>query len=302
MTQPKPLVIRGLPVPPSIMLARVAEDARVQEAFPGSKFSVWPNTAAMRAEVQSGATDLCVVPTNLAAAFYNQGAGIRLIAVTVWGILHVLTNRPAWNSWQDLRGARIAIPLKGNMPDTIFHTLAARAGFDVASDATVSYAESYLAASDALRGGEVDAAVLPEPVATACVEAGGGVTRMLDLQAEWGRLTGGAPRFPQAGVVVAEPVLARAKNAGEILATAIADAVRWMNDKPDAAAAFGEEYLGGLPRETIAASLRQTGGEMKDGEAARPELEAFYRTLMRRSPALVAGGLPGDGFYWGPGD
>jgi ABC-type nitrate/sulfonate/bicarbonate transport system substrate-binding protein len=101
---------------------------------------------------------------------------------------------------------------------------------------------------------------------------------------------------------VAEPVLARAKNAGEILATAIADAVRWMNDKPAAAAAFGEEYLGGLPRETIAASLRQTGGEMKDGEAARPELEAFYRTLMRRSPALVAGGLPGDGFYWGPGD
>lgn len=79
----------------------------------------------------------------------------------------------------------------------------------------------------------------------------------------------------------------------------MADALAWMSDEPQAAAAFGEPYLGGLSRETIAASLRQTRGEMKDGVAARPELEEFYRTLIARSPDLVAGGLPADDFYWG---
>lgn len=299
MTERGALTIRGLPVPPSIMLARVATDPRVQEVFPGSSFAVWPDAAAMRSDVHAGAADLCVIPTNLAATFYNQGLDVRLMAVTVWGILHVLTNRVGWQSWDDLRGARIAIPLKGNMPDTIFATLAARAGLDAEAEAAVSFFESYSAAADALNTGEVDAAVLPEPAASACVEAGGGVARMLDLQAEWGRLTGGAPRFPQAGAIARAALLAGSDATGQTIAAAIADAVAWMSDEPEAAATLGEPYLGGLPRRIIAASLHQTRGEMKDGVQARPELETFYRTLIARSPDLVAGGLPGDGFYWG---
>ena len=184
--QRRALTIRGLPVPPSIMLARVAADPRVQDAFPESSFAVWRDAAAMRSQIQTGAVDLCVIPTNVAARFYNQGFGVRLMAVTVWGILHVLTNRQGWKSWGDLRGARIAIPLRGNMPDTIFGTLAGRAGLNTETEADVSYFESYLAAAAALNAAEVDAAVLPEPAASACLEAGGGVTRMLDLQAEWG--------------------------------------------------------------------------------------------------------------------
>ena len=101
---------------------------------------------------------------------------------------------------------------------------------------------------------------------------------------------------------MAATVLSRAEDAGSVLAAAIGDALRWMSREPDAAAAFGEAYVGGLPRATIAASLRQTRGGMKDGAGARPELETFYRTLIARSPDLVAGGLPGDGFYWGAGD
>jgi NitT/TauT family transport system substrate-binding protein len=298
MSEPIALRIRGLPVPPSIMLARTAADTRLQEAFPESNFAVWSDAAAMRSDLKAGAVDLCVIPTNLAASLHNQGIAVRLIAVTVWGILHVLTNRPEWESWDDLRGARIAIPIKGNMPDTVFGTLAARAGLDVEGAVTAKYFDSYVAAAAALSAGEVDAAVLPEPVATASIEGGSGVARMLDLQIEWGRLTGGAPRFPQAGAVAATALLQSSHGAGDIIAAAIGDALAWMDGDPDAAAALGEPYLGGLPRYVIAASLRQSRGEMKVAAEARPELEAFYRTLIARSPDLVAGGLPGDDFYW----
>ncbi len=292
------LRVRGLPVPPSIMLARVAEDPRVVDVFGEVSFELWPGAPAMREDLAAGHTDLCVIPTNVAAGFYNAGMPLGMLAVTVWGILHVLTNKDELRDWADLEGARIAIPLKGNMPDTIFTSLANKLGLDLASEAQVTYAESYVIAKDQLVAGAVDAVVLPEPVATSATMEGPGVRRMLDLQAEWARAHGGEPRFPRACAVVSARLVER-KAAIGILLAAVKSALDWMGREPDEAARFGAPYLGGLDVNVIAESLRRTAWTLKPASAARPELETFYRALMDSSPDLVEGGLPDDGFYVG---
>ena len=292
------LRVRGLPVPPSIMLARVAEDPRVVDVFDPVSFELWPGAPAMREDLAAGNADLCVIPTNIAAGFYNAGMPLRMLAVTVWGILHVLANRDELRDWPDLTGARIAIPLKGNMPDTIFSSLANKLGLDLASEAQVTYADSYVIAKDQLVAGEVDAVVLPEPLATAAVMEGPGVRRMLDLQAEWARAHGGEPRFPQACAVISAR-RAEQEGASKILLGAVTRALDWMGREPDEAAHFGEPYLGGLAVNVIAESLRQTAWTMEPAAVARPELETFYRALMDSSPDLVKGGLPDEGFYLG---
>ncbi len=285
------LRIRALKVPPSILLARAAQDSRLTSAFADVSFSTWPDAKAMRSDLEAGTVDLCIIPTNVAAALYNAGTPIRLLCVNVWGILHVVSQAPMKGDWSSLRGKKIAIPLRGNMPDTIFTTLAARAGLDLPLDAEVSYVDSYLAAKDAVLSGVCEVAVLPEPVASAAENEG--AHRVLDLQREWATLTGRPPRFPQAATVVPQD-LSDAES--DLLLAVMNEALNWMVANPDDAGEVGVPLLG-VPAAVIAASLRATTWLSLDGNAARHDLEYFYGVLMQSSPALVAGGLPDAGFY-----
>lgn len=263
--------------------------------FSDVTFATWPDAKAMRADVETSAVELSIIPTNLAAALYNGGTPLRMLCVNMWGILHVLSHAPMAPDWQALRGKTIAIPLKGNMPDTIFSTLAGRVPLDLATDTTIVFQESYLAAKDAVLSGACDVAVLPEPVASAA--AAEGAHRMLDLQQEWAALTGRAPRFPQAGTVVPQD-LTDAET--QVLLTVMQDALTWMAANPDDAGRLGAPLLG-LDASIIAASLRATQWMSLTGAEAREDLEFFYEVLMAASPALVAGGLPDAGFYYSQG-
>ena len=285
------LRIRALKVPPSILLARAAQDSRLTSAFADVSFSTWPDAKAMRSDLEAGTVDLCIIPTNVAAALYNAGTPIRLLCVNVWGILHVVSQAPMKGDWSSLRGKKVAIPLRGNMPDTIFTTLAARAGLSLADDMQVIYADSYLAAMDAVLSGDCDVAVLPEPVASAAADAG--AHRVLDLQQEWAALTGRPPRFPQAATVVPHDL---SDVESRLLGAVMDDALTWMAANPDDAGALAVPLLG-VPAPVIAASLRATTWLSQDGNAARDDLEFFYRVLMDSAPALVEGGLPDAGFY-----
>lgn len=285
------LRIRALKVPPSIILARAAQDARLAATFSDVTFATWPDAKAMRADIEAGGVELSIIPTNLAAVLYNGGTPLRMLCVNMWGILHVLSHAPMAPDWQALRGKTIAIPLKGNMPDTIFSTLAGRVPLDLAADANVVFLESYLAAKDAVLSGNCDVAVLPEPVASAA--AAEGAHRMLDLQQEWATLTGRPARFPQAGTVVPQDLSAAET---ELLLAVMEDALVWMDANPDDAGALGAPLLG-LDAAIIADSLRATNWLSMPGAEARAELEFFYQTLLDASPHLVDGGLPGDGFY-----
>ncbi len=287
----RPLRIRALKVPPSIILARAAQDPRLVETFSEVSFESWPDAKAMRADIETGAADLSIIPTNLAAVLYNGGTPIRMLCVNMWGILHVLSQASIDPTWPALRGKTIGIPLKGNMPDTIFSTLAGRVPLDLASETNVVFLDSYLAAKDAVLSGACDVAVLPEPAASAA--AAEGAHRMLDLQQEWAALTGRAARFPQAGTVVPQDLT---DSETQLLLAVMEDALAWMAANPDDAGTLGAPLLG-LDATIIADSLRATNWISLSGAASRDDLEFFYGVLMEASPALVKGGLPGDGFY-----
>jgi NitT/TauT family transport system substrate-binding protein len=302
MLETKNLIIRGLPVPPSIMLARVARDPRVRECFDRVTFDTWSGSARMRADIENGRVGLAVIPTNLAAGFYNRGVPLRLLSVTLWGILALLSRRQGPAGWSDLAGCRVAIPFKGNMPDTIFRFLAGRNGVDVDGELEVVYFNTYVDAKRALLQGDVDLACLPEPVATAAeIEAAdgpGAVRRLFDLQREWARATGRAARYAQAGPVVRADLLEREPRLASVLLAACDDALSWMASEPEAAAALGQPFLGGLSTAVIASSLSRLELHQSRFPAAEAELTFFLETLHRVDPDLVPGGLPSRGFAY----
>lgn len=285
------LVVRGLAVPPSIILARATTDAALTALFGPSDFAVWPDNAAMMADLKAGAVDLSIIPTNVAATLAAQWLPLGLARVTVWGILHVMSVQDGIRGWPDLAGRRVAVPLRGNMPDTIFTALLARSGV-ASSSIDVHYMPSYITALEAMLAGTADAAVLPEPLAS--VAESQGARRVLDLQREWGRLIGGPGRYPQAGVVVP-----RSRWNGperDVLGGAVDRAVQWLANEPEAAGALGARLLG-FDAAVIARSLRRTTWMSLSGAVARKELESFYGVLAATSAALLPDGMPPDDFY-----
>ena len=301
MSQSNCLNIRGLPVPPSIMLAHMAENERIRRHFSRVDFSVWSASTALRQDVESGRVDLAVVPTNVAAAFYNQGLPVRFLAVTVWGILHVVASTEKIKSWPDLAGRTIAIPFKGNMPDTIFRFLAGKNGLDPDRDLQLVYTDTYVDAKNVLLEGRAEAACLPEPVASAALfEADRRSAPLfpgLDLQREWQRSVGPAPRYAQAGLLVRTAVLDQAPDIAGDLLSACREALGWMADSPEEAGIFGAPLLGGLAERVVSASLGRMDLEAGAFPDSIPDVENFLNILSEMNRELVPGGLPEHGFY-----
>ena len=295
------LVIRGLPVPPSIMLARAAANPNVIEAFGRIDFGIWPNSQKMREDLAEGQVDLCVIPTNTAAGMYNKGFDLKMLGVTLWGILHVLTGRDDCRTWRDLAGRKSAIPFKGNMPDTIFRLLAIKNGLNLEDDITVVYAANYIEARDMLLRGEVQAACLPEPVASSALHearnTGTVITRMLDLQREWAEAFNTPARYTQAGPVLRGALAANRSDTLAVLRAAIEEALDFMRTRPSEAAELGEPLLGGASAAVIRDALETMEHKAGWFPQTRAEMESFLHRLMETEPGLVQGGIPGDGFF-----
>jgi NitT/TauT family transport system substrate-binding protein len=301
MTDQSEFIIRALPVPPAIMLAHVAQNPEVTDAFGQVDFAVWPNTDAMKTDLAEGKVDLCVIPTNTATGLFNQGRLIRLLGVTLWGILHVLTNTPDCRTWPDLKGRRIAIPFKGNMPDTIFRILAEKNGFQPDRDFDLTYQPNHVAARNALLQGDADAVCLPEPVASSTLfeaqRQNKEISRMLNLQQEWARAFAGPPRYAQAGPIISARIADQRPDAIPILKTAIETALAFMKDKPNDAGLLGEPLLGGLPADVIAEALQMVEHRAGWFPETRDDVNDFLQKLMDVSSDLVYGGVPVEDFF-----
>ncbi len=142
--------------------------------------------------------------------------------------------------------------------------------------------------------GRAEAALLPEPTASLdemkAEQSGRELHRVLDLPAEWGRITGLDASLPQAGLEIAEAFLAANPEAPSLLQAALAQVLPEVLADPVAAAASVASHLG-MPAPILARSIPRS--EL----VARPQIEAMLAALARADPKLICGGLPGDGFY-----
>ena len=280
------LNIRGLQVPPSIVLARAAQDRRLTDCF-NVTFEVWPNTEKMHADIASNLVDLCILPTNLSGSLYNEGLPLRLLCINVWGLLHVMSAERTETGWRSLAGGTVAIPLKGNMPDTIFSVLINQNGIEC----VVRYCDTYGQAAAALLSKEVQFAVLPEPFASESELKG--AYRALDLQEAWAGLNSGVPRYPQAGAVILGSTTAATV---ELVVEVLEDALEWLVGSADEAGVVGTSLLG-IDASIITASVNATRWQSLRASAARSELERFYKILLTNNPQVLSLGLPDENFY-----
>lgn len=277
-------------------MAKLMADAQSGEAALNYSFAVESDASVVTAALISGDCDIAALPTNAAATVYNKTeGGVKMLAINTLGVLYLVVNGEtvAVDSLDDLAGMTVYAPAQNP-------TFLLRALLDAAEVENVTVDNRYAQPADlrtALAAGEVDIAVLPEPMVTIARATNDKLTTALDLTAEWDKVQ------PE-GSLVQGCVVARADFAAahpnEIAAflQEYEASIAYLSEDAEAAGALIEQ-TGVFTNGAVAAkAIPNCNVCFVTGEAMKAAMDSFCNILFALEPAAVGGSVPNADFYW----
>ncbi len=290
------------PFAPLVMpMAYIVENGLLDDVTEKAELKIWNTPDQLRAMMTTGAVDFASVPSNVAAIFYNKGVALKMIDVSIWKVMYIVSSHLQVNSLADLKGQAITIPFRGDQPDLIFQTVAQSQGFDPLNDFAIQYVSSPLDITMGLLAGQIKNALLIEPVSSMVISKGKRkgmrFKRVIDLQKELGKIDGWKNRFPNAGVAALPSVLERPEVV-EAFASAYEKAVQWTVKNPAQAAKLAAKYVPGVDAAAFEQSLMYTDFQAIRSSAVKDEMETMFKAFLQLNPKSVGGKLPDNGFYY----
>ncbi|HYD64449.1 ABC transporter substrate-binding protein [Azospirillum sp.] len=294
------LVLWGPPAGPSITLAHAIASGALRSVADSVVFKAWRTPDELRAGLTSGTMQAFVLPTQSAAALFNKGLGVRLVNVMTNGLLYLVSADASLTAIGALKGRTVAVPFRNDTTEVLFRRLLTAARLVPDADMTLQFTGTPMEAVQLLMMGRADAALLPEPTATAAIlrtaQSDRPVSRVVDIQKAWSDATGLAPVLPQAGLGVTTAFLEANAPAVEALHAALVQATAAVNADPARAAGDAATPLG-LPAPVIERAIAHSNLVAVRARDARPALEAVFRAVAEADPKIIGGALPAAGFY-----
>ena len=302
------LVLAGPMASVSNPLIHRAESGALTDLADEVTFTTWRDPDQLRVMALEGRADVLAMPVNVAANLYNRGAKLRLVNVSTWGLLWIVSRDPSVKRLADLRDREIAMPFRGDMPDIVFGLIAAREGIDLRRDLRLRYVATPIDAMQLLIMRRVDHAVLAEPAVSMALRKTGSfplsviapeLHRAIDLQVEWGRAFGRDARIPQAGIAAMASVMNRPELVARI-ADAYARSLAWCSANAQACGRMVASRIEALSPEAVADAVATSRMNAVAAADARAEVEFLFELLLKKSPGLLGGRMPPDDFYAAP--
>jgi len=268
-----------------------------RDGAPGLELHVdfFVNHAQALAMLLRGESDLLLSGTSQGWENRLDGSPIVMLDTGVWGVSSLVGKDPSLNGFADLKGRRLAVPFPGSPLDFQTRALLVFEKLDPEKDVTISFGP-FAQSVQRLIAGQLDAAALPEPLATMVVKKNG-LRRIVQYADAWGRLTGGDRESPQVSLFATEE-WARAHPA--IVSSVIAawqSATAAVNASPDRAAAAFSPVLAVEPA-ILAEATRNTLLDVPSPADNKTRVLAYYGAV---SKYLPAGPRPLDArFFFAP--
>lgn len=292
------LEVWGPPAGPSAVLAHACARGFLSDVTDQATFRAWRNPDELRAGLTSKTISLSVVPVQAATNLYNRGFPIKLVNVMTKGLLYVVSADPGISSVEALAGKTVVAPFRGDTPDIILDRLLDKAG--ISDEVSIANVGTPVEAIQMMLTGRADAALLPEPAISAAIakakSKGKTLTRVIDIQKEWGKLNGGDAVLPQAGLAVTGPFLAEHGDQVVAIQSALIKASESTLANPMQAAGDAAEALK-LPAPVIAQSIQYSQLGAWAASSMRAPIEAMLSLMSEVDPKKIGGKLPDDGFY-----
>ncbi|MBN1835601.1 MAG: ABC transporter substrate-binding protein [Spirochaetales bacterium] len=250
-----------------------------EDPIPGVDFRVqiFINHAQALTALVRGDADALLTGTSQGWENHLGGGPLVLVNTGVWGVSYLIGSpkAPEIRGLRDLAGRRIALPFPGAPLDFQTRYLLADAGLDPDLDLEILYSP-FGQTVPLLLNGRVDAAPLPEPLATSLVE-GRGLKRLLSFQDAWAAVTGD-PRSPQVSLFVTRDGAGVRRELLRQVVVAWRRTTRTVTERaPEVASRYAEAL--GMPADILARSVPYTLFEVPEAAENRRRVVGYYELL-----------------------
>ncbi|MBQ9780615.1 MAG: ABC transporter substrate-binding protein [Clostridia bacterium] len=268
------------------------------EASNNYTFSVETDASNITAALINGSVDMAALPTNAAANINAKKPGtVQVVAVNTLGVLYLMTSEgETITSMEDLRGKTVYCPAQN--PSFIFTYLCKANGLEPGTDVTID--TTYAQPADlrtALVAGEVDIAVLPEPMVTIAKSANDTLSVDLDLTAEWDKCS--TPGSLAQGCIVVRTAFAQEHP--EAVKSFLAEyetSINFVKENPAEAGTMIAEQGVFAQAGVATKAIPNCNICFLAGEDMKAKLTQFYTILHGVAPASIGNAIPGDDLYY----
>lgn len=298
----RPVVIDELEINISVLngttgfgAAKLISDTSNGQSELNYKFTVETDASNINAGLINGSIDIAALPTNAAATVYNKTEGkVKIAAVNTLGVLYLLVNGETTtvNVISDLEGKTVYCPAQN--PAFIFEAICRANGLYSGENITID--TSYAQPADlraAIVSGQVDIAVLPEPMVTIAKSANTALITAIDLTEEWEKSYGDNTLMQGCIVVRTEWAEDHPKELAQFLddyKNSIEFTVSDLQSSSECIVATGV-FAGKAP--VAEKAIPNCNIVYLDGDEMARGLDAFFSKLYEINPAAV-GGKPVD--------
>jgi len=255
-----------------------------RDGVPGVDLKVdfFANHAQALAVLLRDETDLLLSGTSQGWENRLDGSPIVMLDTGVWGVSSLVGRDPSIKGFADLKGKRIAVPFPGSPLDFQSRALLVFEKLDPDKDVTISFGP-FAQSVQRLLSGQLDAAALPEPLATLVVKKNG-LLRLVEYSRAWARFTGGDPRSPQVSLFATD---GWARAHGDLIASVLSawdSASRSVTAAPSAAASAFAAALNVDPA-ILEEAARNTLLAVPSPAENKARVLAYYQVVSKYFPA-----------------
>jgi NitT/TauT family transport system substrate-binding protein len=282
----------------SYPLMHMVESDALQAYARKVEFRLWESHDQLSALLTHQQLDFSAAPTTLPALLFNRGQHTRLLSVSVWGLVWLLSTDPDIQGFEDLVGQELLSPFQQDLGSVLIDTLLNRLQPAVRIRRTRSGQDAIAL----MLSGQGRHVVLPEPMASMLLwrnaqqATGVPLHRVQSLESAWQFHFPMQPTLPQAGLMVNSSL---SNNRGLSLAIekAYATSSRWCKSETLQCAQLAHKYLPHIPVAVLQQAIAITHLESLPASAVRTELEALFQLIATRHPKVLGGQLPASDFY-----
>ena len=281
-------------------MAKLMEDNASGVSSNDYEFKVETDATNIFSALIAGTVDIAALPTNAASNVYNKTNGkVQVLAINTLGVLYLIEKDDQITSIEDLNGKTIYVPAQN--PTFITKYILNANNINATIDSTTYSTPEAL--KNAVVAGQVDLAVLPQPVLTAAIagakNANNNYSVALDLTAEWDNIPG-SETLVQGCVVVRTEFAENNKNAIDAFLAEYENSINYLNENPDEAAKLIVKYNIFANENVAKNAIPKCNVKFMKGDEMKSAMSAFLDAMYSIAPASIGNSLPNDDFYYMP--
>ena len=293
--QAKTVKIAGLQGPTALSLLKMWDDGEKLDGLE-AEYSLLASPTEMVAALSKGEYDIAALPLNTAVNLFNKSTDYRLIGITAWGNMYVISTDTTIKTLADLASKTVWVSQQGATPDVLmrYYLSVGKLSGKVKLDYTLA-AHADLAA--AVISGSASTALMPEPFVSNIIAKNPDVKIVLDMQQLWAEITDGEPYIPQSALVVKGSFADENPDAVKDFAQKQNISADYCNSDVQGLATLAEKHGVTLPAASIINGTARCNIDFKTTAEARTAVDEYLGLILGFSAKDIGGALPDEKFF-----